>query len=81
VNLPGTYVLTQTTYFGKNVSESIYVKIPEEESNIFKKMEDIPNPYVEQDEEDYFKDLLLYIAAAMVAIQFLEWWLQSHYNM
>jgi hypothetical protein len=44
-------------------------------------MEDIPNPYVEQDEEDYFKDLLLYIAAAMVAIQFLEWWLQSHYNM
>ena len=28
VDLPGTYVLTQTTFFGENVSESIYVKIP-----------------------------------------------------
>ena len=81
VDLPGTYVLTQTTFFGESVSESIYVKIPAVESDIFKDADSLPDPFTEQEDEDFFEDLLLYIAAALVAILFLEWWLQSRENM
>jgi hypothetical protein len=81
VDLPGEYILTQTTFTGKNVSESIFVKIPSAESDIAKFVESLPNPFIEEVKEDYFRDLLLYFAAALVAIQFLEWFLQSRDNM
>lgn len=81
VDLPGTYTLTQTTFTGKSVSENIYVKIPASESDITKQAETLPNPFVEEKEEDYYRDLLMYFAAALVAILFLEWFLQSRDNM
>ena len=81
VSTPGTYELTQTTFSGKNVTESIYVKIPAIESNIWYKAEGIDNPYAERNEEDFFKDLMVYIAAALVALLFIEWWLQSRETM
>lgn len=81
LDLPGTYVLTQTTFSGKNISENIYVKIPAAESDIFKKGEALRDPSVQQEEIDYFKDLMLYFAIALVAILFIEWWLQSRDSM
>ena len=80
VTLPGTYVLTQTTFSGKPVEEKIFVKIPAVESNIWKTEDALGNPYKDPDETDYYNDLMKYIALAMVAILFLEWWLQSREN-
>ncbi len=73
----GVPIMTQTTDYGKLIEESIYVKIPASESNIWAEGDALRNPYREKEEEDYFDDLLLYIAAALVAVLFLEWWLQS----
>ena len=81
MDTPGTYILTQTTYSGKTVSESIHVKIPEKECNIFAVEETLKSPYNAQENTQFYKDLLLYIAAALVAVLFLEWWLQSRESM
>lgn len=81
VDKPGTYILTQTTFAKKNITERIQVKIPEKESNIWLVEESLANPYSEPDVEDFLKDLLLYIAATLVALLFIEWWLQSRENM
>ena len=80
LDMPGTYVLSQTTFFGKEVSENIYVKIPGTESNIWKTEEALEDLYKEQDEADYYKDLLLFVAAALVAILFAEWFLHNREN-
>ncbi len=81
VNMPGTYVLTQTTFAGKDIMESIYVKMPAQESDVWAKGEALDNPYTDLTKEDYFKDLLLYVAAALVALLFIEWWLKGQESM
>ena len=81
VSTPGTYELLQTTFSGKNVTESIYVKIPAIESNVWYEEETLENPYGERDEDDFFKDLMVYVAAALVLLLFVEWWLQSRETM
>ena len=80
LDLPGTYVLTQS-WFNRSVTEKIYVKIPTVESDVWGEAEGLTNPYVEQHQEDYFRDLLMYFAAALVALLFLEWILQCKDNM
>ena len=80
LTLPGEYVLSQTTFAGKPIEEKIFVKIPASESNIWKTEDKLGNPYKDPEEEDYYNDLMKYIAAAMVAILFIEWWLQSREN-
>lgn len=74
---PGTYTLTQYTFADKETSERIYVKIPVEESNIFSEGDLIENPFVEKNLAEYFKDLMVIIAAVMVAILFIEWLLSA----
>ena len=81
VNVPGTYVMTQTTFTGKEVTERFYVRVPEYECNIKARGDAITEPYKVEDESDFLKDLLLYIAAAIVALLFIEWWLQSRDTM
>jgi len=83
VDLPGTYTLTQRDVFDGNnaIEEKIYVTIPATESNICYVGDSLPEPYNKVDEKDYFDDLLLYIAAFLVAILFIEWWLQSRDTM
>ena len=81
LNMPGTYVLTQTTFAGKDVTESIYVKIPEKESNIWGVEEALSDPYTNLEQEDFFKDLLLYVAIALVTLLFAEWWLKGQDSM
>ena len=81
VNIPGTYMLKQITDFGKEIEESIYVKIPASESNIRDVKEALDAPYVEERKIELYNDLLIYLAAALVALLFIEWWLQSRDNM
>lgn len=77
LNLPGTYDLSQTTYFGKLISESIYVRIPASESNIRAARDGIAEPYRVDINKDFYKDLLVYFALALVIIEFFEWFLKS----
>jgi hypothetical protein len=53
------------------------VRIPKEESNIWAVEDALENPYKTVDDTNYYNDLLVYLAGALVAILFLEWWLQS----
>jgi hypothetical protein len=81
VDLPGTYVLKQITTLGNLAIENkIFVRLPVSESDICKTVETLPNPYVEKKDEDYLKDLLLYLAAGLVTVLFLEWILHLREN-
>jgi hypothetical protein len=75
--LPGTYTLTQTTYFGKEVSTDIFIKIPSSESNIRKVEDGLNDPVRVEEDELTFDDLLIYLAAAMVLLLFVEWILHT----
>lgn len=75
--VPGQYQLTQTTYFGKETEESIYIRIPRSESNIFKAGEVLTTPYEAPEEEDDYDYFWIYAAAVLVALLFIEWLLQS----
>lgn len=78
VTQTGRYVLTQKNPFtNADIIKEIYVKIPSAESDIFAMGSALTNPYKKENESDYFKDLLLYLASALVALLFIEWWLQS----
>ena len=83
VDTPGTYTLTQTDVFNNSyfIEEKIYVSIPTVESNICYVGDALPEPYNKVDEKDYYDDLLMYIAALLVAVLFIEWWLQSRDTM
>ena len=69
---PVTYTFSQTTYFGDDLSENVFVHMPAYESDIFKVEDGLTAPYVEMDITDYFKDLLLYFAIGLVALIFIE---------
>ena len=81
VSAPGQYTLTQTTWADKLITEYIFVKIPTSESYITKTGEKLENPYQAPDKTDYFEDWMMYIAAAMTALLFIEWWLSSRDTM
>lgn len=80
-SVPGTYSLTQETYYGKTYREEVYVKIPSYESDIWKKEDSLKNPYSEKKDDGFFQDLILYFAIALVTLLFAEWILQSRENM
>ena len=77
LDLPGTYDIMQTTYFGKLVTESIYVRIPSLESNIRAVLDGLSDPYGVEDENNFYIDLLMYFALALVVIELIEWFLQT----
>ncbi len=78
---PGQYVISQTTYFGQDLTDTIYVSIPQSESALTEERYSLENPFTERDDSDYFNDLLVYLAAALVALLFVEWWLHSRESM
>ena len=57
-----------------------YVRVPRAESDIFAEEGAITGPYYEVDESDYYRDLLLYLAGALVFLLLLEWYLQHKEN-
>ncbi len=76
LSLPGSYQLSQTTRTGKEVSTTVYVRVPRAESDLFAEEGALTGPYYEVDESDYYQDLLLYLAGALVFLLLLEWYLQ-----
>ena len=82
LSVPGTYNISQTGFLGKEVEDTkIYVKIPAAESNIAAREDTVYDPFTGSIKYDYFKDLLIYFAAALVALLFIEWILQLRDNM
>ncbi len=78
---PGVYTLQQSSYFDNNVSVTqIFVKTPAEESNIWRVEDSLAEPVIEQKPDNTVRELLLWIAVALVALLFLEWLLQSRDN-
>jgi len=77
VGTPGTYTLLQTTFAGKEIREQIYVRVPKEESNIFAQGGSLAEPYQVDYKEEFFEDLLFYLAIGLTAVAFIEWWLRS----
>lgn len=76
-HMPGTYTLMQNPFSGDFVIESIYVKIPAEESNINLTEDVLDTPYFYTEADSEAMDLLFYLALAAVLLLFFEWWLKS----
>lgn len=82
LDTPGTYTISQTGFMSKEVDDiKIYVKSPAAESNISAVEETVYDPFTGSVKYDYFKDLVIYFAAALVALLFIEWILQLRDNM
>ncbi len=77
LSVRGVYTLEQTTMSGEDTVETIYVKSPASESDITCKLDTLTNPYVEISSESADFDPIFYFALAIVALLFIEWWLQT----
>ena len=80
VSTPGTYTIKQTTFFGKEITENIYVQVAKDESNILQEKERIAEPYKVENKGDILEDILFYLAITIVTLAFIEWWLRHHKN-
>ncbi len=75
---PDTYRFSQINWFGSALADTyIFVKIPSSESNISATGITLKAIYREQVDEETYDDLLVYLAAAMLALVFIEWFLQT----
>ena len=74
---PGSYTVTQTLLSGQIQTEQFFVKIPASESNICKVEDELDELIVPKKKAIENLDLLLYFAAALVALVILERWLQA----
>lgn len=75
---PGTYTLSQSLLSGRELTTRFYVKMPSAESNVARVEDVLFNPYSEQTSAAINGvDLVVYFAAALIALLFAEWWLQS----
>ncbi len=74
---PGVYTAIQTPISGNEVTDSFYVKVPAVESNINYTEDSLANPIYYEKVENTFVDLIIYFAIALVALLFVEWWLNT----
>ena len=74
---PGSYTLTQTPMSGEAQVEQFFVKMPSEESNIFRVEDSLYELIVPKKKDIDNLDLLVYFAAALVALILLERILQA----
>ena len=74
---PGSYTLTQIPISGVPQVEQFFVKIPASESNIFRVEDSLYELIVPPKKDADNLDLLLYCAAALVALIFAERLLQA----
>ena len=80
-NTPGAYTMTQTTFNDKEVIERIFVQIPKQECNIKRTGGSLAEPYTVSDDSVFLQDLLIYLAASVVLLLFIEWWLKGRDSM
>lgn len=74
---PGTYTIIQTLISEASQTEKFYVRIASSQSNIVKVEDVLTNPNVVKKDKFTYDDLLVYLAAAITALLFIEWILQS----
>ena len=77
-SLPGTYTFTGTTWYDQTLTAQVFVKMPAGESDIFKSREILAEPDKKLAEGEITSGLIIYFAAALVALAFAEWWLHMH---
>ncbi len=77
VTEPGTYTVSQTIMSGETINSRFYARIDSKLSNIVGEEYVITSPTVASKPTETYDDLLIYFAAVMVALLFVEWWLQS----
>jgi len=75
--VPGIYTITQTPISGREVKESIYVRVPAAESNINTVEDSLVNPVYLTEDDGLIEDLLIYFAFALVFLLLAEWWLHT----
>ena len=77
---PGAYTLSHRLISGRELKRNFYVKLPALESNIYRTEDELNvlSPEREKQEED--KDLRIWFAIPLVALLFIEWWLQAKEN-
>lgn len=80
LKIPGTYTLTQKTYFDKDVEENIFVRIPAKESDIKGVDDRLREPYTPSSTGELYKDLALIFASILVGVLFVEWFLNTREN-
>ncbi len=68
----GIYEFSQQTYFGRTITENIYVSIPSSESNIVAVEDYIKSPYRATTTVESFISYLYYFLIALVAVLFVE---------
>lgn len=76
-DLPGTYTFTGITWYEQTLTAQVFVKMPAAESDIFKSRETLAEPEKKLAEGDITTNLIIYLAAALVALAFAEWWLHT----
>ncbi|MBE6537431.1 MAG: VWA domain-containing protein [Ruminococcaceae bacterium] len=78
---PGTYTVTQKEMDGETViEENFFVKIPSSESDTTKNVEVLPSVESSSAPEFEYKDMLFYLAIALVCLMFAEWVLEIKKN-
>lgn len=77
VTEPGTYTVSQDIISGETITSRFYARIDSKLSNIVGEEYIITSPTVASKPTETYDDLLIYFAAVMVALLFVEWWLQS----
>ena len=74
----GSYILKQKLISGREVTESIFVRIPNDESNIVKEVQILPSPIKRDVTETVYDMHILYIIMGIaVGLLFVEWFLHS----
>ncbi len=74
--LPGTYTVSEDTYFQKHIEKHIFVKMPSSESNISGFSDGLKNPVAGDIGSENYNDMLVYLAAALIVLLFANWLLQ-----
>jgi hypothetical protein len=77
ITAPGTYIFSQKLMSGEVVKERLYIKITSAESNTSKTVDVLQGPEVVKKDKTIYQDLIIYFAAAIVALLFIEWLLHS----
>ncbi len=73
----GTYTVEQELLNGNILTQKFYVRLDPVFGNITRVDDTLINPHTEEFTSEYIKDLLIWFAAIMVGLLFIEWFLQS----
>ena len=74
----GIYTFTQELISKKKLVETVFVKVPNDESNIARSVDRLQGPLqFSITETNYIMDILYILLGVLVALLFVEWWLSS----